>query len=261
MKFGCIVRGIAGALALSAAPLVWQPAAAQKIAVDLELVIAVDVSGSIDPVEAQLQREGYYNAFTNAKIINAIKSGPHGRIGMTYMEWAGSHYQRTVIDWSMIDGAEAARQFVARLADVPPTTQRWTSISGAIDYAMQLLAQSPFEGTRRVIDVSGDGSNNNGRSVVQARDEAVAQGVVINGLPIINDRPTMWGGMPERNLDAYYERNVIGGPGSFIVVADGFEKFADAILQKLILEIAGTPPADPSGGPTRYAAASGPEPR
>jgi len=259
MRFGCIFRRAAAAVALLAAAFAVQPAAAQQIAVDLELVIAVDVSGSIDPEEARLQREGYYNAFTNAKIINAIRSGPHGRIAMTYMEWAGSHYQRTVIDWSVIDGAEAARQFVARLADVPPTTQRWTSISGAIDYAVQLLAQSPFAGTRKVIDISGDGSNNNGRSVVLARDEAVARGIVINGLPIVNERPTMWGGMPERGLDGYYERNVIGGPGSFIVVADGFEKFADAILQKLILEIAGTPPADPSGGPTRYAAAPGPE--
>lgn len=250
MALGSIVRGALGALALAAAPFSAPAALAQKPQVDLELVIAVDVSGSIDPVEAKLQRDGYYAAFTNAKVINAIRTGPNRRIAMTYMEWAGSHYQRTVIDWTVIDSAEAAHQFVAKLADIPPTTQRWTSISGAIDYGMRLLRESPYEGTRKVIDVSGDGTNNNGRAVDNARDEAVAQGIVINGLPIVNDRPTNWGGMPERNLDKYYEDHVIGGPGAFIVVADGFEKFADAILSKLIQEIAGTP----AGGPTRYAA-------
>ncbi len=242
------IRSLLAALAL--AVLAWSPAAAQKIPVDVELVLAIDVSGSIDPVEARLQRQGYYDALTNPKVIRAIESGVLGRIGVVYMEWAGAHYQRTVIEWTLIDGAEAAQQFIARLADVPPTTQRWTSISGAIDYAMKLFAQSPFEGTRRVIDISGDGSNNNGRPVRQARDEALAAGVVINGLPIINDRPTMWGGAPELFLDKYFEENVIGGPGAFMIVADGFEKFAEAILTKLIMEIAGTPP----GGPTRYAA-------
>jgi hypothetical protein len=252
MAIRSIVRRVSIALAFIAAALAGSAAQAQKgkPQVDLELVIAVDVSGSIDPVEARLQRDGYYAAFTNAKVINAIKTGPNRRIAMTYMEWAGSHYQRTVIDWTVIDGAESAQQFVAKLADIPPTTQRWTSISGAIDYAMRLFSESPYEGTRRVLDISGDGSNNNGRPIINARDEAVAQGVVINGLPIVNDRPTSWGGMPERDLDKYYENHVIGGPGAFIVVADGFEKFADAILSKLIQEIAGTP----AGGPTRYAA-------
>ena len=252
MAFGSFVRSGLSALVFAAVVFAVPVAHAQnsKTQVDLELVIAVDVSGSIDPVEARLQRDGYYAAFTNSKVINAIMTGPNRRIARTYMEWAGAHYQRTLIDWTIIDSADAARQFVAKLADIPPTTQRWTSISGAIDYAMRLLRESPFEGTRRVIDVSGDGTNNNGRSVILARDEAVAQGIVINGLPIINDRPTSWGGMPERNLDKYYEDHVIGGPGSFIVVADGFEKFADAILSKLIQEIAGTP----AGGPTRYAA-------
>ncbi|MGQ0674692.1 MAG: DUF1194 domain-containing protein [Rhodospirillales bacterium] len=259
MTIRSIIAGLLGALALLALAFAAPAVQAQKIQVDLELVIAVDVSGSIDPVEAQMQRQGYYAAFTNAKVINAIKTGPNGRIGMAYMEWAGSHYQRTVIEWTLIDGAEAARQFVARLADVPPTTQRWTSISGAIDYGVRLLRESPFDGARKVIDVSGDGTNNNGRSVIAARDEAVAQGIVINGLPIVNERPTAWGGMPERNLDTYYESHVIGGPGSFMVVADGFEKFGDAILSKLIQEIAGAPPEDPSGGPARYAAVPAPE--
>ena len=246
-----VVRGFLGAAALIALPFIASPAAAQKKPVDLELVIAVDVSGSIDPDEARLQRDGYYHAFTNEKVIRAIKSGVLGRIGMVYMEWAGSHYQRTVIEWSVIDGADSARQFVARLADIPPTTQRWTSISGAIDYAMKLFAESPFEGTRRAIDISGDGSNNNGRPIGAARQEALAQGVIINGLPIVNDRPSAWGGMSERDVDKYYEQYVIGGPGAFIVVAENFEKFADAILTKLIQEIAGTP----ADGPTRYAAA------
>src|SRR5262249_35274911 len=156
------------------------------------------------------------------------------------------HYQRTVVEWTLISDAGSAQQFVARVADVPPTTQRWTSISGAIDYAMQLFEISPFKGTRRVVDVSGDGSNNNGRSVLAARDEAVKAGVIINGLPIVNERPTIWGGSPERNLDKYYEENVIGGPGAFMIVADGFEKFGDAILTKLIMEVAGTPPDGPT---------------
>ena len=226
-------------------PAAW----AQKTPVDIELVLAIDVSGSVDPVEARMQREGYYAALTNPKVIKAIQSGVLGKIGVVYMEWAGSHYQRTVLDWTLIDNAANAEQFIARLADVPPTTQRWTSISAAIDYSMSLFDQSPFEGTRRVIDISGDGSNNNGRSVAQAREAALNAGVTINGLPIVNDRPTAWGGMPEANLDKYYEDHVIGGPGSFMVVADGFEKFADAILTKLIMEIAGTP----ANGPTRYA--------
>lgn len=226
-------------------PAAW----AQKTPVDIELVLAIDVSGSVDPVEARMQRDGYYAALTNPKVIKAIQSGVLGKIGVVYMEWAGSHYQRTVLDWTLIDNAANAEQFIARLADVPPTTQRWTSISAAIDYSMSLFDQSPFEGTRRVIDISGDGSNNNGRSVAQARETALNAGVTINGLPIVNDRPTAWGGMPEANLDKYYEDHVIGGPGSFMVVADGFEKFADAILTKLIMEIAGTP----LNGPTRYA--------
>jgi hypothetical protein len=225
------------------------PAAAQKTPVDLELIIAVDVSGSVDPDEARLQRDGYYAALTNHKVVRAIQSGVLGRIGIIYMEWAGSHYQRTVVEWSLIHDPLTAQQFVGRVADVPPTTQRWTSISGAIDYAMKLFEISPFQGTRQVIDISGDGTNNNGRSVASARDEALKTGVTINGLPIVNERPTIWGGSPERNLDRYYEDHVIGGPGSFMIVADGFEKFGDAILTKLIMEIAGTP----DGGPTRYA--------
>jgi hypothetical protein len=242
------IRSLLVALLLAVAT--FSPAAAQKMPVDIELILAIDVSGSIDPVEARMQRDGYYAALTSPKVVRAIESGVLGRIGLIYMEWAGAHYQRTVIDWTLIDNAESARQFITRLADVPPTTQRWTSISGAMDYAMTLFAQSPFEGTRRVIDISGDGSNNNGRSVLAAREDVLKAGVTINGLPIINDRPTMWGGAPEVFLDKYYEENVIGGPGAFMIVADGFEKFADAILTKLIMEIAGTPP----GGPIRYAA-------
>lgn len=245
--FGALLGATA---ALAAVTVAAGPAKAEKMAVDLELVIAVDVSGSVDPAEAKLQRDGYYAALTNHKVVRAIQSGVLGRIGIIYMEWAGNHYQRTVVEWTLIHDGTSAEQFVARVADVPPTTQRWTSISGAIDYAVQLFEISPFEGTRRVIDISGDGTNNNGRPVRAARDEALKTGIIINGLPIVNERPTIWGGSPERNLDIYYEENVIGGPGSFMIVADGFEKFGDAILTKLIMEIAGTPP----DGPTRYAA-------
>src|SRR5262245_57737091 len=216
MRFACIVR----AAAFAAAVALSGPVAAEGMPVDLELVIAVDVSGSIDPVEARLQREGYYAAFTNQKVIRAIQSGVLGRIAVCYMEWAGSHYQRTVLDWTLIDNQESAQQFIAKLGDIPPTTQRWTSISGAIDYAMTLFTASPFSSNRRVLDISGDGSNNNGRSVVAARDEAVKAGVIINGLPVMNDRPSQWGMAPEPDLDKYYEQYVIGGPGAFIIIAD-----------------------------------------
>ena len=238
------------ALGLLAIAFAGSAGAAEKTTVDLELILAIDVSGSIDPAEAKMQRDGYYAALPSPKVIQAIETGAVGRIAVCYVEWAGAHYQHMVLDWTVIHDAASARDFISRLADVPPTSQRWTSISGAIDYAMTVFQQSPFDSPRRVIDVSGDGSNNNGRSVLQARDEAVAAGVVINGLPVVNDRPTMWGGAPEADLDKYYEENVIGGAGAFMIVADSFEKFADAVLSKLILEVAGTP----TGGPTRYSA-------
>ena len=220
------------------------PAAAEDIPVDLELVLAVDISGSVDEVEALLQREGYMAALRHPQVIEAIEGGMFGRIAVVYVEWAGDYYQRTMLEWSLLEDAESASAFADALAETPLATAHWTSISGAIDYAVPLFDDNGFEGFRRVIDISGDGHNNRGRPVEYARDEAVAAGITINGLPIVNDRPNPWGGRPAMDLDHYYEQRVIGGPGAFIVVAEDYTAFASAILSKLLLEIAGdTPPS------------------
>lgn len=216
---------------------------AQPLPVDLELVLAVDISGSIDDDESRLQREGYLAALIHPSVIEAVGSGPFGRVAITYIEWAGDDFQQTVVDWMLVEDEASARTFVATLAETPRRTERWTSISTAIDFAVPMFDGNAYEGTRRVIDVSGDGYNNRGRQVTVARDDAVGAGITINGLPIINHRPSPGGGWPAATkLDEYYEKNVIGGPGAFIVVAEGFEDFARAILSKLVLEIAGLTP-------------------
>ena len=228
--------------ALLAAPCL--PAAAEDVPVDLELVLAVDISGSVDELEAQLQREGYIAALRHPHVIEAIQGGMFRRIAATYVEWAGDHYQRTMLDWTLLEDAPGAHGFADALAETPLMTAHWTSISGAIDYGAALFGNNGFDGVRRVIDISGDGYNNRGRRVELARDEAVAAGITINGLPIVNDRPNPWGGSPPKDLDLYYEERVIGGPGAFIVVAKDYTSFASAILSKLLLEIASeTPPA------------------
>jgi hypothetical protein len=219
-------------------------AAAQGEEVDLQLVLAIDVSGSIDDVEAQLQRNGYLKALAHPKVIEAIKSGPIGRVAVTYVEWAGDSFQHTVVEWRVIHDEASARAFVAALSETPILRERRTSISGAIDYAKARLAGSGYKSTRRAIDISGDGYNNIGRDVMAARDEAVAAGITITGLPINNDRPNPFGRPAVVDLDKYYESNVIGGPGAFVVVAKDFDSFASAILQKLILEISGLTPGD-----------------
>jgi len=209
--------------------------------VDLELILAIDVSGSIDEDEAALQRQGYLRALVHPQVLDAIKGGEKRKIGITYVEWAGYHYQRVVADWAVISDKASAESFVAKVAAIPVSTERWTSISGAIEFAMKRFDASPFKGTRRVVDVSGDGRNNNGRDLAEVRREALEKGIIINGLPIVNDRPTRWGTPPERDLDIYYRDHVIGGPGSFYIVADGFEAFANAIRTKLVREISGAP--------------------
>ena len=206
--------------------------------VDLELVLAVDISGSVDPGEARLQREGYVAALRDDRVIKTIASGFHGRIAVTYMEWAGLGNVWTLVDWTLIANAADARSFAEDLRIAPGTTATRTSISGAIDYARRLFADNGFAGVRQVIDISGDGPNNDGVLVTTARDAALAEGLTINGLPIINDRPNRFGFPSLPDLDLYYESCVIGGPGAFIVVADGFRAFPNAILRKLIREIA-----------------------
>jgi hypothetical protein len=220
-------------------------AVAQELPVDLELVLAVDVSGSIDAEEARQQRDGYVAAIADAAVVQAIQANFHRRIAVLYLEWASADYQRVALDWAIIEDDGSAKAFAGRLAAAPPRTARWTSISAAIDAAVPLFEGNGYAGDRRVIDVSGDGPNNRGRSVLAARDEAVARGIVINGLPILNDRRQPFD-LPtpvEMDLDLYYSDHVIGGPGSFVVPAKDFTDFRLAILNKLIREIAGPPPA------------------
>jgi hypothetical protein len=205
--------------------------------VDVALVLAVDVSRSIDEDEARLQREGYRNAVSDPVVIAAIRGGLIGSVAIAYVEWAGIEYQRTVIPWHRIASQADADAWAGELAEAPRTSLSWTSISGGIRHARGLLAECPFEATRRVIDVSGDGVNNSGPPADQQRDAAVAEGIVINGLPIINDRPT-FGRMPPVPLDDYYRENVIGGDGCFMIVAEDFESFGVAVKRKLIREIA-----------------------
>ena len=237
------VLSFAAIFAAFTAVAVGSPRAAETV--DLELILAVDVSGSIDEEEAQLQRQGYADALSDPLVIGAITSGMLGRVALTYVEWAAFGHYRTVVDWSLIDGDESAKDFVRRLVTIPVVTARRTSISSAIENSLPMFEANEFEGIRRVIDISGDGANNYGRFVNEARDDAVAAGITINGLPIINDRPSRFGWRTIPNLDLYYEHCVVGGPGAFIVVAENFQAFATAVRRKLILEIART---GPNGG-------------
>jgi hypothetical protein len=221
-------------------------AGAQELPVDLELVLAVDISGSVDEVEARLQRGGYIAALRHPHVIAAIRDGMIGRIAVAYVEWAGDRYQRTMLDWAVIEDEKSASEFADTLAETPLLTAHWTSLSAAIDYAAPLFDGNGLKGVRRVIDISGDGYNNRGRPVELAREEAVAAGITINGLPIVNDRPNPWGGRPPVDLDLYYEERVIGGPGAFLIVAEDYTAFASAILSKLLLEIAGERPPSPT---------------
>ena len=207
------------------------PARAQT-AVDLQLVLAVDASGSVNHYRFELQKQGYVAAFRHARVLNAIRSGGNQAIAVTMVQWTGPAMQVQVVDWARISDERTAAAFAAAVEDTPRQLfGGGTSISGAIDHAMSLFPKTPFRGGRRIVDVSGDGSNNRGRSVTLARDEAVAAGVGINGLPILALEP---------DLDRYYYDNVIGGPGAFVVAAERYETFGEAILKKLITEIAGT---------------------
>jgi len=212
-------------------------AGADPVEVDLALVLAVDVSNSMDPEEQDLQREGFVQAFRASAVHEAIRSGALGRIAVVYMDWAGAQNHRVVVPWTIIDGPESAADFAQRLDRAPHRRGPRTSISSAIDYAVRLLDESGVEAVRQVIDVSGDGPNNQGRPVTQARDAALAKGVAINGLPIMLKRPNGYWDLA--NLDEYYRECVIGGPGAFIVPVRERDQFAQAVRTKIIREIAG----------------------
>jgi hypothetical protein len=206
--------------------------------VDLQLVLAVDVSRSIDEVEAELQRRGYIEAMTNQRVIDAILAGENRRIALCYIEWAGTHYQMVVIDWTLIDGPGAAHRFAEKLGEAPRTSQSWTAVGAALAHAGQRFAGSGFSSRRRVIDISGDGRTNDGPPAELVRDKLVAEGITINGLPVMMNR-TNFGRPPDLTLDKYYEENVIGGPGAFMIVADDFEQFGRAVRTKLVREVSG----------------------
>jgi hypothetical protein len=212
--------------------------------VDVELVLAVDVSYSMDLDELALQREGYAQAIISKEFLHALKSGPNGRIAITYFEWAASTDQKIIIPWRVIDGPETAGAVANEIVKTPIRRASRTSISGAINFAMPLFEESPHRGLRRVIDISGDGPNNNGMPVTLARDAAVEKGIVINGLPIMVKEPS-YSTMDIDNLDYYYEDCVIGGPGAFVVTIKDRDKFKEAIRTKLLLEIAGRTPERP----------------
>jgi hypothetical protein len=234
---GLIWRAGCGAAMLLAIGIAG-PARAQT-PVDLHLLLAVDASGSVDFTRFELQRRGYVAAFRNPMVLQAIRGGENQSIAVAMFQWTGPLLQAQIVPWTQIKD-EASASTVASIVETTPRRLYGggTSISGAIDYSMRWFSQSPFRGERRVIDVSGDGSNNGGRSVIRARDEAVAADVNINGLPIL-----AW----EPYLDQYYKENVIGGPGAFMIVAKDFDSFADAILKKMIIEIA----QNVRPGPTR----------
>jgi hypothetical protein len=205
------------------------PAAAQTT-VDVQLVLAVDASGSVSDSRFELQKQGYAAAFRNPRVLRAIRSGMNGAIAVTMMQWTGPALQVTAVPWMLLRDEASVAAFATAIEKAPRDLfSGGTSISGAIDRAMTLLLASPHKGLKRVIDISGDGQNNRGRPVTLARDEAVRAGVVINGLPILELEP--W-------LDKYYFDQVIGGPGSFMIPAETYDKFADAVLRKLVLEIA-----------------------
>ncbi len=215
-------------------------------AVDLQLVLASDVSRSVDEREFQLQRQGYAQAFRDRRVLQAIRSGTLGRIGVSFVEWSGVEFQKVVIDWMAIGDEETAGLLADKLMLEPRSFANRTAIGTAIDYSMAMLAKSPFDGERRVIDVSGDGTNTNGKLPMEARDEAVKAGVVINAVVILSPEPMPWNPHhthPPGGLPKYFEENVIGGPGSFLMVAEDFDTFAQAILAKLIKEIAASPEA------------------
>jgi hypothetical protein len=214
---------------------------AAETPVDVQLVLAVDVSYSMDPDEQQLQREGYMAAITSTEFMQALRHGMHGKVAVTYFEWAGIHHQQIIVPWRVIDGPESADGFAADIGRARYTRASRTSISGALLFGMPLFEGSGYRGLRRVIDVSGDGVNNNGPLVTVARDEVLAKGITINGLPIMLKRPNA-ATMDIEELDIYFEDCVIGGPGSFVVPIKERNQFKDAIRTKLVLEIAGRTP-------------------
>ena len=249
------LAAVALSMAADAAPTPrFADTSANAVPVDVELILAVDVSYSMDPEEQALQREGYVQALRSKEFLTALREGAHGKIAVMYFEWAGQFDQKILMPWRLIDGPEAADAVADELARAPYRRASRTSISGGLSFAKPLFDTSGYRGLRRVIDVSGDGANNAGAPVVPTRDGVTAAGITINGLPIMirRSRGSM---MDIDNLDVYYEDCVIGGPGAFVVPIHDRDQFIDATRTKLILEVAGRQP------PTRVVPASAQKPR
>jgi hypothetical protein len=237
------MRSTACAAALLA--LIVLPSGSRAQATDLLLVLAADVSRSIDEGEFTLQRKGYSAALTDPRVVAAIRGGTTGTIAICFVEWSGAGEQAVVADWTVIHDEEDAGGLAAAILAAPRSYIGRTSISGAIDFAMERFAAAQPRASRRIIDISGDGTNNSGRPVTDARDEAVAQGVTINGLAIVNDKPNpgyAFHTQPPGGLPEWYRQNVIGGPGAFLRVVEDFHSFADAMTNKLVSEIAAASP-------------------
>ncbi len=242
MRFRCLSWVIAVVVLAFAPPAALR--AAVPTAVDLALVLAVDASMSVDENEAGTQRAGYIKALRDPRIGRAIRGGPIGRIAVTYMEWSSPYHQTVIIPWRILKDEAEATKMVDDLDALKYTPGSTTSISGGIDFAVKLFKSNEFEPSRKVIDVSGDGYSDFGRSITEARDEAVAAGVTINGLAMMTPRPA-WRQPTPADLDTYYRDNVIGGPGSFYIAIKNIDDFAKAVLQKLVLEISSLTPDDP----------------
>ena len=249
------MRHYAFSLALAALAAAFSHPASADTPVDLELILAVDVSRSMDPDEQALQRDGYVAALTHPEVIAAIASGARKKIALTYIEWAGPELQSTVVDWQVIDGAGAAGAFAALLKQAPIQGYRGTAISDGIVFSATRFDGNGFEATRRVIDVSGDGPNNMGMPIDLAREAVIRKGVTINGLPIMIKAPGGFAAIAD--LDIYYQDCVIGGSGAFTIVIRAPEQFAEAIRRKLVLEISDRmPPLAPVQPATATRAAS-----
>ena len=243
LRIGLSLCG-AAALALAASQTWGARAAGAPVPVDAAIVLAADVSRSIDDEEFALERRGYADAIESQQLIDAISTGPHGAIALAYVEWAGDGEEKVVVDWATIRNLADARAFAAALTAAPRSYLGRTAIGAAIDFSFALFAESVFETSRRVIDVSGDGTNNQGGPVTAARDAAVGAGAVINGLAIYNKKAAALGGYlamhtnPPGGLAQYYRENVIGGAGAFVVQIDDFRTFGEAMMRKLVNEIA-----------------------
>ena len=241
MGFRLAIWAIAALLTLA------RPVQAENLPVDVSLVLSVDVSLSMAEDEAKFQRHGYVAALRDKRIIDSIRSGKYGRIAVTYIEWSAVTDQRVLVDWRIISDEDSANAFADALDKAPFKTGTTTSISAGIDFCVHRIETAPYSATRKVIDVSGDGYSDYGRPIKQSRDAAVAAGVTINGLPVMNPRPA-WRESAPPDLDKYYAENVVGGPGSFFLVVRDLNGFDEAVLRKLILEIASREQADPRKG-------------